>query len=229
MTDDDQPALFEMPPVWKEAWAGMPGYNHQDLEPWRSIKVHFANAVDMKAFADLVGQRLTERTDSIWHPKAEIGRYANKRFISTDPKNPRYPVYIISKGRWESRFTARSLDEIGVPYKIVVEPQEYFEYAAVIDPERILILPFTNLGQGSIPARNWVWDHAIEAGAERHWILDDNIRGFYRFENNLKTPVADGTIFHAAEDFTDRYENVALSGMQYFMFVTRKSERIPPP
>ena len=141
--------------------------------------------------------------------------------------NPQYPVYIISKGRWESRLTSKALEEIKVPYSIVIEPQEYDKYAEVIDKEKILILPFSNLGQGSIPARNWVWEHSIKSGAKRHWILDDNIEGFYRFNRNLKVPAGSGTIFKVAEEFTDRYENVAISGFQYFMFVSRKS-LLPP-
>jgi hypothetical protein len=136
--------------------------------------------------------------------------------------NPKYPVYIISKGRWESRLTQKSLERIGVPYHIVVEPQELDEYAKVIDRKKILTLPFSNLGQGSIPARNWVFEHSISVGAKRHWILDDNIRGFYRYNQNTKIQVGDGTIFKAAEDFTDRYLNVAKSGFQYYMFVIRK-------
>lgn len=136
--------------------------------------------------------------------------------------NPNYPIYIISKGRWESRLTSKALEEIQVPYHIVIEPQEYRKYAAVIDRKKILVLPFSNLGQGSIPARNWVWEHSISIGAKRHWILDDNITGFYRFYNNLKIKVGDGTIFRCAEDFTDRYENVPMSGFNYFMFITRK-------
>jgi len=144
--------------------------------------------------------------------------------------NPRYPVYIISKGRWESRLTAKALESIGVPFRIVIEPQEFEQYASVIDKEWILILPFSNLGQGSIPARNWVWEHSIAEGHERHWILDDNINGFYRFNNNMRIAVGDGAIFRAAEDFTDRYTNVALSGFQYYMFavstLTRKT--FPP-
>ena len=56
--------------------------------------------------------------------------------------------------------TVKSLDYIGVDYKIVIEPQEFDQYAQVIDPAKILTLPFSNLGQGSIPARNWVWEHA---------------------------------------------------------------------
>jgi len=47
--------------------------------------------------------------------------------------NPRYPVYIISKGRADTRLTAKSLEYMNVPYKIVIEPQELFAYASVID------------------------------------------------------------------------------------------------
>lgn len=141
--------------------------------------------------------------------------------------NPHYPVYIISKGRWERPLTARALDKIGVPYRIVVEPQEADSYARALGRDRILELPFSNLGQGSIPARNWVWEHSIDAGAARHWILDDNISGFFRLHRNLKTPVASGTIFYAAEHFVDRYTNVAKAGFNYFMFASRKS-KLPP-
>ena len=101
--------------------------------------------------------------------------------------NPSYPVYIISKGRYESRLTSKALDEMKVLYKIVVEPQEYNNYAANIDKDKILVLPFSNLGQGSIPARNWVMEHSISDGYNRHWILDDNIRYFRRYNNDKKS------------------------------------------
>jgi len=141
--------------------------------------------------------------------------------------NPKYPVYIISKGRWESRLTSKALEAMRVPYHIVIEPQEYEQYAAVIDPARIFVLPFSNLGLGGIPARNWVWEHSISIGAERHWILDDNIRWFVRLNRNSYYKATDGTVFAACEDFTDRYTNVALSGMDYRWFVKRKFKRAP--
>jgi hypothetical protein len=137
--------------------------------------------------------------------------------------NPQYPLYIISKGRADTRLTSKALEAIGVPYRIVVEPPEFERYAAVIAPHKILVLPFADLGQGSIPARNWIWDHATQAGDARHWILDDNIHKFFRFNGNLKIPVADGTIFAAAEDYTERFANVPMSGLNYFMFVSRKA------
>lgn len=141
--------------------------------------------------------------------------------------NPRYPVYVISKNRWESRLTAKALEKRSVPYHLVIEPQEYDQYAAVIDPANILVLPFSNLGQGSIPARNWVWEHSVEHHAPRHWILDDNILAFYRLHNNVKWYTTNGTSFRVIEDFADRFENVALAGMQYEMFAPRKQAHPP--
>lgn len=134
--------------------------------------------------------------------------------------NPRHPVYVISKGRWDTRFTSLELDRIEVPYKIVVEPQEYDEYAKRIDHQKILCAPedFSKLGCGSIPVRNFVWEHSIESGASWHWIMDDNIQAFWRLCHNLRIRVADGTIFRCAEDFVDRYENIGQAGLQYYMF-----------
>lgn len=141
--------------------------------------------------------------------------------------NPKYPIYIISKGRWESRLTAKTLERMKVPYHIVVEPQEYDNYASVINPDKIHVLPFSDLGQGSIPARNWVWEHSISIGAERHWILDDNIEAFNRLNLNMKPEVDTGAIFRAAEDFVDRYDNVAISGFNYYSFC-KATDKLPP-
>jgi hypothetical protein len=141
--------------------------------------------------------------------------------------NPRHPIFIISKGRSESRLTVKAFEEMSVPYRVVVEPQEYDLYAQHIDSKNILKLPFSNLGQGSIPARNWAWEHSVAEGHRRHWIIDDNIQHFYRLNNNSKVPVGDGTIFRCMEDFAERYENVALAGPHYYMFAPRKY-KLPP-
>jgi len=114
-----------------------------------------------------------------------------------------------------------------VPYKIVIEPQEYANYAAVIAPEKILQLPFSNLGQGSIPSRNWIFEHAISTGLKRHWILDDNINGFIRLNRNCKIFIATGAIFRIIEDFIDRYENVPMAGMNYD-YLCVQTDELPP-
>ena len=53
----------------------------------------------------------------------------------------KYPIYIISKGRADSRLTVKSLDDMGAMYRVVIEESEYDDYAAVINPNRLLVLP----------------------------------------------------------------------------------------
>ncbi len=139
--------------------------------------------------------------------------------------NPKYPIYIPSRGRWQSRFTSKALEKMNVPYYIVIEKEEYSAYASVISPAKILVLPFS--GKGLVPSRNWIKQHSISKRAKRHWQIDDNISGFVRLNNNRKIKVASGTIFKAAEDFVDRYENVAIAGFNYDFFCKRK-QKLPP-
>lgn len=142
--------------------------------------------------------------------------------------NPTYPVYVISKGRADTRLTSRFLEKASVPYRIVIEPQEYDEYAAVIDPAKILVLPFSNLGQGGIPARNWVWEHSVSEGWARHWILDDNISGLSYFNRNQRHYFRTGTGFKIMEDFVDRYKNIALAGPEYDFFMPKREAHRTP-
>ena len=154
--------------------------------------------------------------------------------------NPVFPVYIVSKGRWESRLTSKAFEAMGVPYSIVVEEKEYKAYCEVIDKAKVLVLDrsyqrdydaFSDLGvkesKGSGPARNFVWDHAAAYDTVWHWCVDDNIKAFYRWNRNLKVPVSDGTIFKCMEDFVERYDNIAMAGPNYFMFASRKSKAPP--
>ncbi len=139
----------------------------------------------------------------------------------------RYPVYVISKGRSDCCLTARFLAKDKVPFHLVVEPQERELYAKEFGEDRLLILPFSNLGLGSIPARNFVWEHAKAAGHERHWILDDNILGMWRRWKARKIRCEAGVAFRACEDFVDRYENVAVAGLNYYMFSPNKMKQPP--
>tara|TARA_R100000781_G_scaffold92092_1_gene57030 strand:+ start:12970 stop:13836 length:867 start_codon:yes stop_codon:yes gene_type:complete len=154
--------------------------------------------------------------------------------------NPKYPLYIVSKGRADSRLTSKALEKMNVPYYIVIEQSDYKDYAAVIDKEKILILPekyldeyevLDNLGRskstGPGAARNFVWEHSKKGGFAYHWVMDDNIERFLRMNNNLQIPVHNGSCFRAMEDFVERYENVAMAGPNYYMFVPRKA-KLPP-
>lgn len=71
--------IIDIPKDWAEPWQGMPQYNIQDLRSFSSLIVHFPNKKDREDFAELVKQRITSKTKSIWFPSVEIfeaSRYA---------------------------------------------------------------------------------------------------------------------------------------------------------
>jgi hypothetical protein len=140
--------------------------------------------------------------------------------------NPKYPVFVISKGRHDRCLTARELTSMNVPFYLVVEPQEESKYKSNYQKAKFITTPFSNLGQGSIPVRNFVWDIAEKMNVKRYWILDDNIEGFHRLNRNEKYKVGDGTIFRCCEDFVDRYENIPMAGMNYYSFC-KKTDPVP--
>lgn len=155
-------------------------------------------------------------------------------------KNPRFPIYIPSKGRYDTCLTVKAFERMGVPYYVIVEQQEYKKYIEVIDKKKVLILPkkyqddydtFDDLGykksKGAGAARNFAWQHSIDNKFKWHWVIDDNIVKFYRLNKNLKVPVSDGTIFRCMEDFVLRYENIAMAGPHYDYFIPRKQKSKP--
>jgi hypothetical protein len=142
--------------------------------------------------------------------------------------NPRYPVFIPSRGRpgRNQALTARTLARDGVPFRLVVEPQEAEDYWKLLQqlglrPEEYLrILPDDVAGTGSsTPARNWIRLSGESLGAARHWQLDDNIIEFRRLYRGRRIPCHAGVALRVCEDFSDRFENVAVSGLNYQMFV----------
>ena len=139
--------------------------------------------------------------------------------------NPTHPVYIVSKGRSDTMITSKSLSRMKVPHYIVIEPQDEEAYDKALDKFNIrdyvtlIVAPFSNHGDGPGRARNFAWDHSISIGAEKHWVLDDNISDFYRLHQNYRIRVESGVIFKAAEDFIDRFEDVPISGFQYRFFI----------
>jgi hypothetical protein len=162
----------------------------------------------------------------------------------------RWPFYIPTKGRADSRLTSKALDFMRVPHYLVVEPQECETYERHIklweketglkSSATVLELDLSyksnyelldNLGltksTGPGPARNFAWDHAIKMGFEWHWVADDNIRNFLRLNNNLKIKVGDATCFAVMEDFCYRYENVLMAGPNYRSFASQNAS-MPP-
>jgi hypothetical protein len=203
--------------------AGMPTFTAEEKEPYKQISLKFKTKEDREHFAQRLDYKLTDKTNNVYYPAKSREENSMSRYVDETETHllPRYPIYIISKGRWETRHTSKTFERMGIPYFIAVEPQEYDKYKEVIGPlGTVLKLPFSNHGKGSGPARNWCWEHSQANGHARHWLLDDNIDGFIRVNHNKRYRVENGSgIFRATEDLVDRYENVALASFQYKFFV----------
>lgn len=102
-----------------------------------------------------------------------------------------YPVYIVSKGRAFNPLTAKNFEAAGIDYLIAIEPQEKEEYEKVLASKRLLVLPFSNLGLGSFPARNFCWEHSKNRGYKYHWIFDDNILFFMKWVDGIRQKCLD--------------------------------------
>jgi len=137
----------------------------------------------------------------------------------------KYPIYIVSKGRWENPLTARFFIKDNVDFKIVIEPQEYENYASVIPEKYLLKTDFSNLGVGSYPARNFAWEDAIKNGHERYWCFDDNINKLRQIYNGKRLEVDSLKAICALEEFTDRYVNIGITGFNYTTFAPPQTVR----
>jgi len=130
---------------------------------------------------------------------------------------PRYPIYIPSKNRHDVCSMAQYFLKDGIDFKIVVEPGQAEKYITAFGKEQVLVLPEDGLKL--LGSRLWIRQHSIDNGYERHWQFDDNIRSIGRFNAGQRLKCDSGAAICAIEDFTDRYENVGVSGFNYQMFL----------
>jgi hypothetical protein len=133
----------------------------------------------------------------------------------------KYPIYIISKGRYKTPLTANYFKSCNIDFLIAVEPQEYDDYCKSVGSQYVLKLPFSNLGLGSYPARNYCWEHSIQNGSKKHFLFDDNIRGFAKWVNGKKKQHNIGIeAIKYIENYSD-INNIDICGYEYRYFVAK--------
>lgn len=60
--------LFDNEYDWQSEWQSMPEFVQEQKKPYTQIIVRFENESDLQDFARVIGQKLTKKTKSIWHP-----------------------------------------------------------------------------------------------------------------------------------------------------------------
>lgn len=61
-------------------WDGMPEFVQEEQKPFSKIIIRFETEEDLNDFSKLIGQKLTSKTKSIWHPKLVRGKHSGKRY-----------------------------------------------------------------------------------------------------------------------------------------------------
>lgn len=69
---------------WEKEWLEMPEYSHEDKTAEKSLIINFKSQEDVRKFSELIGQKITDKTRSIWFPKAEIEMLMDKRWSSDE-------------------------------------------------------------------------------------------------------------------------------------------------
>jgi hypothetical protein len=54
---------------WEAEWQGMPEFVQEKEEPYSMIRIRFETKEDLEDFAKIIGQKVTQKTQSMWHPK----------------------------------------------------------------------------------------------------------------------------------------------------------------
>lgn len=224
---------FEARKWWEQYWWQMPTYeSHDEPKPFAKVVITFND--NEIGFAEKVfNQTLTERTKWVWYSELIPGYYKNLVVIGGSSEH-KYPIYVISKGRWDKCYTSRYLTQMEVKHFVVCEPSEYEKYKEHVENEYATLIQLDmsykdkydtcddmgpDFPKGSGPARNFVWDDSIKHGAKWHWIMDDNATGgFFLNWHNEKVKCRTGAIFASCENFVDRYENIGQFGMHYDFF-----------
>ena len=151
-TTKEFPSLYDLMGAqkdWESEWINMPEYHNKKIdEPEITCKFKFRNTEDFEFFKKKIreilynGERFidgnqTKNHYQSWYPLIEKSR----KFAYQGKLKPRFPIYIVSKGRYKKNPTSKILEKMGIAYHVIVEKTEYNKYAKIIDKKKLLILP----------------------------------------------------------------------------------------
>ena len=73
--------LFDIEHPIFEEWKNMPEFIQEKQEPYAKIIVRFETKENLEEFSKLIGQKLTSKTKSIWHPELIKGIHSARRYV----------------------------------------------------------------------------------------------------------------------------------------------------
>jgi hypothetical protein len=62
-------------------WVGMPEFVQNKQEAHAEMIIRFSSENDLQEFAELINQKLTNKTKSLWYPELERGFHGGKVYV----------------------------------------------------------------------------------------------------------------------------------------------------
>lgn len=128
-----------------------------------------------------------------------------------------WPIYVCSKARPHDRHisTMRLLRDAGVPFNLVVEPQDAAVYEEAWPDAVVLVLPEND--RGLAYCRNFVIQHAASAGHAWVWVMDDDVKRFCKQIGKKAVTVPVNDLLAEAEAAAVKYTDLPFMqiGLSY--------------
>lgn len=146
----------------------------------------------------------------------QVGIDRLMELLETPGKKVTYPIYIPSKNRADNVTTAKLLKDSGVPFKILVEPQDVNKYLENYDVSELLVM---DKNDGGIDyARNFAKEHSTQAGHQYHWQFDDDIRKFLFRKDGKNQRANPAEVINSIETVVNLYSNIGTAAAKYDTF-----------
>ena len=173
-------------------------------------------------------QTLMSKINKLYMYFKSYKRPSHEYKIPTIKERPKYPIYVISYKRYESMITMKYLEMMKCDYFIVIkqferdlyknslDAKKYKHYTLLCMDEKFEKKQIEMGNGGGIPQRNYCLKHSTMNGHKSHWIVDDNIKGFYYYNYGTRTPMNHYSFFTLMELFRDNIkEDVGLLSPNY--------------
>lgn len=67
---------------WRAHWKQMPDYTNETNKPYKRVIMGFRTKEDYEEFQKLIGQKMTDKTKSAWHPALDKTANSLMRWMS---------------------------------------------------------------------------------------------------------------------------------------------------
>lgn len=127
-----------------------------------------------------------------------------------------FPIYICSKARAGNAPLLPLLIGENIKAVLVVEPIDFEIYSASFPQLQILALPEN--GRGLPFSRQFALEHSRRLKNEWFWMLDDDIKQFYKVENRRCVPVPARVALSEVQELAQKVPNCAQAALEYHQF-----------